>query len=68
MEVHFSQILHFLGLEMIFWDDFPMILHGFAPRNKQKHVKINKNYDFYIKFGPGPKNTQQNKKTCQSTA
>ena len=33
MDLHFSQILHVLGLEMTFWDDFPMILHGFAPRN-----------------------------------
>ena len=41
----FCGIWHMLGLEMTFWDDFFMILHGFCPRSakhdqtNQKHIK-----------------------------
>ena len=50
----FSQVLYALGLEMTVWDDFPMILHGFAPRNPKKNVKTIQNTNSYMKFGPGP--------------
>ena len=38
VDLHFSRILHVLGLEITFGDDFQMILHGFAPRSQKNKV------------------------------
>ena len=49
-------MLHVLGLEMTFWCNFIMILHGFSSRKPGNTLKPSKNKYLY-KNGPGPKQT-----------
>ena len=45
-----KQILHIAGLEMTFWNDFHVILHGFAPRISQNTLKLIKAYILICKL------------------
>ena len=55
------EILHVLGLEMTFWDDFQMILHGFAPRNPKNMLKQVNTYIFILNLGRRPNKYMKNK-------
>ena len=52
----FWQILHVSGLEMTFWSNFRMVLHGFASRNPKNTVLRPKTLKYYQK----PKNKTPN--------